>query len=161
MKRSEFIENIDSWWELKDVNDDFGCGILDDFMDAEARDEDIDDVLMDLARNNTWRDMYSILARYYDESGYDYYLYDTRYGEYRGIDEDDFDEYKQQILEWVDTNGEWDPEEDTEYVLPNDTVFTEDNDVPVPDEDCSIVDMFTYSMSCIGTAEDEAQMSVA
>ena len=163
MKRAEFETEVTSWWELKDLCDEVGCEIMEDFIDGDYRDEIIDDELVDLARNNTWQDLYRILSDYDDQSGYDYYIYDSYYGTYNGVSNDEFEDYKQQVCEWMDQHDEWDEEdEDEDYELPEEeTVFTENNSVPTPKEDCTFDDMFDDGVSCIRpiTADDN-QMSV-
>lgn len=149
MKRSEFAE-ITEWWELKDACDEVGCDALDNLVDGESRDTDINDRLVDMARNNCWTDLRDILNDYWDESGYDYYEYDEYYDTYRGVSDDDFDDYKRQVRDYIDENDEWDEEDPIEEGGEEETVFSEDNSVPVPSEDCSFSDMFDESMSCIG-----------
>lgn len=144
MTRREFEDEVTTWWELQDFCEEIRCNIMDGLIDGDSRSAYIDEELVDLARNNTWTDLLSILQRYEDESGYEYYLYDEYYGEYRGISDYDFDDYKQQVMEWADQNDAWEPEEEEEPVDPS--VFTEDNAVPVPEEDCSFDEMFEDAM---------------
>ena len=102
MTRREFEDEVTTWWELQDFCEEIRCNIMDGLIDGDSRSAYIDEELVDLARNNTWTDLLSILQRYEDESGYEYYLYDEYYGEYRGISDYDFDDYKQQVMEWAD-----------------------------------------------------------
>ena len=79
------------------------------------------------------------------------------------VSNDEFEDYKQQVCEWMDQHDEWDEEDEEEdYELPEEeTVFTENNSVPTPEEDCTFDDMFDDGVSCIRpiTADDN-QMSV-
>ena len=71
MTRAEFVDSVTTWWELRDFCDDIRCDIMDGFMDSDSREEYIDESLVDMARNNTWREMLDALKNYDDESGYD------------------------------------------------------------------------------------------
>lgn len=141
MTRAEFVDSVTTWWELRDFCDDIQCDIMDGFMDSDSRDEYIDESLVDMARTNTWREMLDALRDYDNESGYEYYVYDEYYGSYRGVSDDEFEDFKQRVLEYADQNDEWEPEEEEEEPE-EETVFTEDNSVPVPEEDCTFDDMF-------------------
>ena len=101
MTRQDFIDNINYWSELLDFCSDEDCDVCEDIYSEDARDDCIDEELVDMARNNNWRDMYNILDSIPD--GYDYYRQDN-YGDWVGVD-DEFDDYKDQVLEWMDDGG--------------------------------------------------------
>lgn len=148
MTRLEFEEEVTTWYDLEDFCREIDCDIANHVMSQDDRDEWINDELVDLARNSTWREMYDTLAEYDRQDGYDYYLYDSYYGEMRGVDDADFDDYKERVMDYAERNGEFDPEEEEEEPEEpeEETVFTEENTLPAPEEDCSLDDMFSDAM---------------
>mgnify|MGYP006988983649 CR=1 FL=1 len=145
MTRTQFEDEVRSWWELRDFCYEINCDVMDEFIDDDARNESINEDLVDLARNNSWIEMLSILQGYDDESGYEYYIYDDYYGRYQGISDDEFYDYKQQVMDYADRYDAWDEEEEPEEPV-DESVFTEENSVPVPDEDCVFDSLFNSVM---------------
>lgn len=166
MTRAEFIENIQDWWELIEFCDDEGCSICEDIYDDDAKDEYINGDLVDMARNaDGWRDLLQKLNDI--ESGYDYYRLDG-YGDFVGVDDDDFQDYKDDVIEWCDNNDIWDDEEDDEDeeyeeqadeepAPPEVAVEDEDDDGFEVEEGCSIGDLFAASASCLQKIEIREQ----
>lgn len=130
MTRNEFLNNVTTWGELIDFCNDEGCDYCDDIYSEESRDETINDYLVDWARNESWQDLFSRLDNI--ETGYDYYKEDD-YGDWVGLSDDDFDDYKDDVLRWMDDNGYWDEED--EYL--EDEEFTDDEEVSDSDGDDS------------------------
>lgn len=109
MTREEFIDNITYWYELIVFCNDLDCDICSEVYDNDQRNAYIDNELVDLARNNSWEEMRDILNGY--DTGYEYWSRDD-YGEWEGLSDVDFDEYKNDVLEWADNQGDvWDEEE--------------------------------------------------
>lgn len=126
MTRNEFLDNVNDWYELIEFCNDMGCSYCDDVYSEESMNEDINECLADWACEYTWQELLSKLDDI--PSGYDYYRCDD-YGDWEGLDDSDFDEYKDDILEWMDNNAYWDEDEgENEY---DDDCFDDE-----PMEDC-------------------------
>lgn len=161
MTREEFIENVTCWSDLISFCDNEGCSYCEDIYDEYAKDEYFDDCIVDMARNaDGWADLYREL----DEipTGYDYYISDD-YG-WHGADDDDFDEYKSDVLSWGDDREVWDEEEEDEFdeLLDEedeiDEAHEEDEDDEVElEEGCSLGELFTSSATKLQTIEIEAE----
>lgn len=160
MTRAEFYENVTTWRELKNFCSDEQCDICDDIYDERGRDDYINDCLMDWARNNSWT---GLLSRLEDiPTGYDYYQCDD-YGDWVGLDDnDDFDDIREEVVDWMDNNGYWDDEEeandDEEEVFDDeeDAPFIDPEDAePIDDEDCSLGELFEGSVARIQAISEE------
>ena len=86
MTRQYFIDNINYWSELLEFCSDEDCDVCEDIYSEDARDDCIDEELVDMARNNNWREMYNILDSI--PGGYDYY---------RPVSYTHLDVYKRQV----------------------------------------------------------------
>ena len=68
--------------------------------------------------------------------------------DYDGMDENDFDSYKEDVLEWGDNNGVWEDEPDDEDDFDTDTMFNEEDsepdEPPVEEEDFSIGELMGF-----------------
>lgn len=166
MTRIEFEENVTEWWELMNFCSDNGCEeFVENVVDDDYRDEYIDEMLVDMARNNSWRDMLDILNDYYNDGGYDYYIYDEYYGRYQGADEDDFRRYKDEVYQHAIEHGLFDDDEEDEedsgvdpFKFPDDEEYDplEDEDEELPEEDCSVIEMLASGVGCVASINDEA-----
>lgn len=148
MTRNEFLENVTSFYDLKDFCNDEDCNLLEDVYDEEGRDDFINDCLMDWARDDSWQDLYNRLDSI--PTGYDWYRYDD-YGDWCSLDDEDFEEYKNDVLEWADNNDIWDndEEDDEEEDEPKD-------DEPAPEEeDFSVGDLIGMCVVALGTIQSE------
>lgn len=123
MTRQDFINDIECWYELIDFCNDNGCYECEDIYDSEQRDDFLNEVIENIARNETWREMLETLQGFADDSGYDYYRKDG-YGYFVGLDDDDFDAYKSEVLDWGDRYDIWDDDEEgydeTDCIEPED-----------------------------------------
>lgn len=123
MTRQDFINDIECWYELIDFCNDNGCYECEDIYDSEQRDDFLNEEIENIARNETWREMLETLQGFADESGYDYYRKDD-YGDFVGLDDDDFDAYKSEVLDWGDRYDIWDDDEEgydeTDCIEPED-----------------------------------------
>lgn len=160
MTRTEFIENVQNWWELLDFCNDEGCDICDDVYDDDSKDQYINETLVDTARNvDDWRDLLQTLSDI--PYGYDCYRLDG-YCDFVGLDDEDFESYKDDVLEWGDDRDIWeDEEEEEEYVAeepaPSEPVADKEEDAFDAESGCSIEDLFSASVSCLQMIEISAQ----
>ena len=159
MRRNDFIDNVTCWYDLIEVCDDNGCDYLSDIIDGEYYDEWVGDNVVGWARDYDWTDLTGILTELSDNRGYDYYVYSEWNDRYIPADDDLFDDRKNEVLEYIDMNGEWDDEED-ENDCDNTIVNSEDvtDDDPIPDEDFSISEMLIAGLSCIKNINEEEAM---
>lgn len=111
MTRQDFINDIECWYELIDFCNEEGCYECEDIYDSEQRDDFLNEEVENIARNETWRGMLETLQGFADGSGYDYYIKDN-YGDFVGLDDDDFDAYKSEVLDWGDRYDIWDDDEE-------------------------------------------------
>lgn len=151
MTRNDFLENITTFGDLKDFCDNEGCTLLDDVYDEASRDNYIDDHLVDWAREGCWRDLYNTLEVI--PEGYDWYRHGV-YEDWCGLDDnEDFEEYKNDVLYWADDNCIWDEdeEENEENV---DSIDGEDND-PAPEEDFSVGDLIGMCVVALDVIQSE------
>lgn len=155
MTRNEFIEEVNSWQELIDFCNDEGCSYCEDVYDEYVRDEYIDDMLVDMARNaEGWKDLYGELENI--PTGDGYYIRND-YGEWEEADDYEFDEYKENVLEWADDREVWDDDEEEED---EDCEELEDDAEEVIEEAFTVSELFTSCASGyqkIERAEDEAE----
>ena len=119
MTRNDFLNDVTEWWELLDFCSDEGCNICEDIIDSDQLvEEDIRDT------NYSWRDIRDSLSEI--PTGYGYYRMNGSF-DYDGMDENDFDSYKEDVLEWGDNNGVWEDEPDDEDDFDTDTMFNEED----------------------------------
>lgn len=110
MTRHEFLDDVCDFSELRDFCYGNDCGICDDIYDDESKDDYINEHLWDMADDaDGWQSLYRTLNDI--PTGYDYYRLDD-YGDFNGLDDDDFEDYKNDVLEWMDDNECWDEDED-------------------------------------------------
>lgn len=151
MTRTEFLENIETFGELKDFCYDEDCSLLEDVYDEEGMDSFVNECLMDWARNDTWQELYSRLDDI--PTGYDWYRYE--YGDWEVLDGEDFEDYKNDVLEWGDENDIWDAEDD-EYDDDDNFESEPEEDEPAPeDEDFSVCDLIGMCVVAMGAIQSE------
>ncbi len=151
MTRNEFLEDVTSFGDLKDFCYNEDCNLLEDVYDEEGRDDYINECLMDWARDDTWQELYDRLNGI--PTGYNWYRYDE-YGDWCGLDDEDFEEYKNDVLEWADDNGVWDDDEedtDEDYFEGE----PEDDDPAPEEEDFSVGDLIGMCVVTLGTIQSE------
>ena len=156
MTREEFIENVITFDGLREFCISEDCDIGDCIYDSDARNEALDDEITDLAREYGWEDLYGILSGWDADSGYDYYIYNADEGTYYPARDTDFRELKNEVLDWMDANDYWPhPERDEDDVdpfwdeEPQESQDEDDDDISLPDEDCSVADMLSASFGCL------------
>ena len=146
MTRTEFSENMCGIWDLYDFCMEEDCDILNSMMSDDAFNDYINESLVEWARYDTWDALRDRLNGYADIMGADAYIFDDYEGDYRAMDEREFDDYYRAILDWADENDVFDPED-------------EEDDDPVPEPcveeyemeqpDCSLDEMFSDSTECV------------
>lgn len=136
MTRQQFIDEVNDFGELIDFCYNEGCSYCNDVYSEESRDNCINEELVDMARNaDNWSSLLDTLSDIATE--YDYYRR-TDYGRWEGLGDYEFDDYKDDVLEWADDRDIW--EDDEEEPLPEDNEDDDDNDIAV-DEPISIGDL--------------------
>lgn len=135
MTRQQFLEEIEEWGELIDFCYEEGCDLCDNIYDEDGKDNFYNDLLVDMASDaDNWQDLSRRLS--YIPEDDDYYILDEFYGDMRTADYDDFQEIKNQVLEWGDYREIWDedcdehPEEleDSEELV-EEEINDEDQDI--------------------------------
>ena len=167
MTRQNFIDSINYWSELLEFCYDEDCDVCEDIYSEDARDGRINEDLVDMARDNNWREMYDILDSI--PEGHNYYRQDG-YGDWVGVD-DEFNDYKNQVLEWMDDGGYWEEEDEEEE---DDTDFFAEelarereaaqhfaDDERVEDEDFTVGDLINMcSMTFVAIQKDIARREI-
>lgn len=141
MTRQEFIDEVTMWSELIDFCYNENINFCNDVYSEDEKDDYFNNELVEMARKaDDWRDLQSRLEDIPD--GCYYYINDD-YGGFRGADDDDFDDHKDDILEYMDDNEYWDDEEEEEVEeepAPDDE--DPEDEEPVEEEDVSIAELF-------------------
>lgn len=140
MTRSEYINDIECWSELLDFCHDEDCDYCDYIYDEYTRDDYIHQGLIGMARDvSCWQELLGILQDI--PTGYDFYIDDN--GEFRGADDDDFENYKYDVLSWGDENEIWDYEEnESENIVNESELIEEDEDIDL-DEGGTVEELFS------------------
>lgn len=130
MTRQEFLDDVNSFYELIDFCQNERLDICDDIYDADTANEIIMERLGDY-RN--WQDAYRFLddipvdCEYYHEDGY---------GDFEDAD-DMFEDYKDDVLSAMDDGDYWDEEEedyDDEVWEPEDSDCDDDEEIEIADD---------------------------
>lgn len=157
MTRNEFINDINDWEELIDFCRDMNYELCDDIYSEYSRDDYINDYLENIASEcGDWRSLISTLEDI--TTGYDYYLYEST-TDWRGLDDGDFECYKETVVEWMDDRELWSEEEDDEEEECNVDPYDLS---PLETEDISISELFSAcsqglkSITDADKASDEA-----
>lgn len=128
MTREEFQDNVNSWYDLREFCNEYGCEVCSDIYSQDEMDEEIDNSIVDMAREATdWRDLLSKLE---DIPTEDEYYIKNGYGDFTEVDEEDFDYHKDDVFDWVENEGVFD-EEDEEDEEPEEE---SEEDIEEPEE---------------------------
>lgn len=142
MTRNEFLESVNDWWELKDFCSEIGCEHCDCIIDDDGLDEEIEYALGEYLRDYNWREIRDMLDDI--PTGYDWYRCDGSF-DYVGLDDDDFDSYKDDVLDWADDHDVWDEDEDDEEYFDEESneeeVIEEEPDEHFEEADFSVTDL--------------------
>ena len=135
MTRQEFLDDVTTFGDLLSFCWDNDCDICDDIYDQERMDDAIDERVAEMTRSDGWRNIYSFLDNV--PYGDDYYRYDE-YDDWVPLDESDFDDYQQEVLEWMDDQGYWDEEYDEDEEEADEEC---DQEEAPPEESLSVGDL--------------------
>lgn len=149
MTRSYFLDQVNSWSELIDLCSDEGCDICSDIYSNDDIDSMIDDDVAEAIRSESWRYIRDNLADI--DTDYDYYRCDGMF-DYVGMDDTDFDTYKDDVLDWMDDCDRWEPEEDEEEEE-EEYVEEEPQEAPPPQEDFSVGDLISMCLVDMANAK--------
>lgn len=142
MTRQQFVDEVNDWWDLTDFCYDNDCSYCDDVYPEDSRDERINEYLVNMARDaDCWQSLLDSLSSI--ETGYEYYR-ETDDGTWVGLDNTyDFESYKDDVLDWGDSNDIWDDdEEEPLYESPFSDDETEDDDF-VTNEPISVSELMS------------------
>lgn len=143
MRRSEFIDDITTFCELRDFCNDEGLSDCDDYFDADDLDDEVYNDMND--SDYGWRSLRDHL--YAIDTDCDFYRRDGCL-DYTPMYEDDLCELKDSVLDYMDNYREWDPEEDDdededdEDWDPDDEYVYQDPVVEDPNKDVKIGEFF-------------------
>ena len=140
MTRQEFLDDVCDFDELREFCYDNDCTICDYIYDDDSKDDYINEHLSDMADDaDDWQSLYRTLNDI--PTGYDYYCL-SDYGDFYGLDDADFEGYKDEVLEWMDNNEYWDEDEDDEeeYFPPEDEYSEGEDDEESCEEDMQPID---------------------
>lgn len=167
MTRNEFIEDVNNFYDLRDFcwgNDCYEC---DNVFDEEGRDDYVNEHLVDWARDaDNWEDLQEQLNDI--ATGYDFYRIND-YGELEGLDDYDFESYKDDVLSWGDNHDIWDEDEEEEEEVEEDYSDVEEEpryassseNTPEPEasveDGCSLNELFSSGISQLQTIEIEEE----
>jgi len=131
MRRSEFDDEVRSLSDLFDLCIEVDCPVLNEagLMDEDYRDEILCDEAVERARNDTWDQLRDWLCDI--PTGYAYYMRDD-WGDWIGYGENEYHDFVEDVMEWMDNNDAWDPEEEEEGVEEE----AYDADPEEPEEEC-------------------------
>ncbi len=114
MTRQEFLDTINNEESLLHFCYEENLGVCDEVYSQEGMDEYLNEHLGDIIDGYNWRDVLSILEGI--PTGYDYYIKNEyAWMEFYGVDDDVFEELKDEVLQIMDDGGYWDDEEETIY----------------------------------------------
>lgn len=143
MTRDEFLENVTDFYDLKDFCSDVDCEICYEVYDEDGRDEEIEYYIGEYRTDMSWRELRDRLSDI--PTGYEFYREDGAF-DWVGLDDDDFADYKERVLEYADDHDLFDMVDDDEDYCEDEICDEElDNDEveddPVEDEDFSVKDL--------------------
>lgn len=159
MTRDEFLNNVTCWDDLIDFCHDENCDICDYVYSEDAKNEYFDQEMRDLADEYNWEDMLSFLQDVPD--GYDYYIRDD-YDDWSPAGDNDFVNYKDDVLEWGDESDAWEEDNDIEeeYFPPEDEEI-DDEEYSELDEGMSVDELFIDCASVVQIMADEKECEIA
>ncbi len=145
MKRSEFVAVCGDWdWDdLRRFCNEVGCGYCEDIYSENVRDQLLDGRLEEYATAASgWESLRDELDSI--PTGYSWYRYDSDYGEWIVLYEEDLDEYIDDVIGWMDDRGLWECEEENS-AQEDDTCNREcegEDLTLIENEDISIFELF-------------------
>lgn len=159
MTRNDFIENITEWWQLLDFCSDEGCSICEGIYHDDDLDNMIDEDIANAVNDGMgWGEIRDRLCDI--DCSYDYYVSEG-YMVYEGLNDDDFERYKNDVLNWMDDYDRWDEEDDDFYDNEEDPIFDEsdesenDDDFQEPEEDFSVTELVSMCILDVTIQQSE------
>lgn len=158
MTRNEFLEDVNEWSDLIDFAYDIECDICDDIVQGEDLSSRIAEDFSDYSHEYDWTDIRRWINDIQD--GHDYYSREGSF-EYSVLDEDDFERYKSDVVNYADRFDCWD-EEDEEYDDEysddeEDEDEIDDEEFEVPDEEFSVSDLFGFCTKKLAEVAQEEE----
>lgn len=140
MTRSEFIEDITSWGELLEFCSEEDCDVCENIHDDSELDTIMNDYIAEYAREYDWYALRDYLREI--PTGYSFYRENGMF-DWDGLDDDDFDDYKDDVLRWADNNDVFEEEDEEGETEHNEQpVAEEPEDPPIEDEDFTFDELF-------------------
>lgn len=160
MTRNEFLEDVNDWESLIDFASEIECDVCDDLVLGENLSGRIADDLDDYAYDYDWTDIRRWLMDIRD--GHDCYRRDGSF-EYSVLDDEDFEGYKSDVINYADRYDYWDADEDEELDEEDDEYDEDEDDdeedFEVPEEEFSVSDLFGFCTEKLAevATEEEAE----
>lgn len=107
MTREEFINDVIDWYDLRQVACDYDCyDVYENILDEDEKDDWFNmQVRENWAYDMPWYDLLETLNSI--PNGNDWYIKD-QYGDVEAADDDDFDDFKDSLLDFMDANDLFD-----------------------------------------------------
>lgn len=163
MTKNEFLDDMTDLGDLYSFCMDNTLDFCDDLLSWDVVEDSIEEQLVDMARDYTWDELRDKLNYYDSISGGDWYILDDYDGDYRCVDDDQglFEGIRDDIVEYMDENELWDEEDEVNesgwaMTSEEETAAFEDEQDDLPEEDCSISDMFYAGVGCVRSINDAA-----
>lgn len=155
MTRTDFMENITSLTDLVRFCFEEDCDICEDLYEDDAYDEQVEEDIVDSGFG--WR----ALRDYLNDlpAGYPWYRRDGTL-DYVGIEEDgdEFEDYKSEVMNWMDEREYWE-DDDTTPPFPADDEDDETPDHPT-DDTMDWLDDSEYGWTSVPEKEDPDDFEV-
>ena len=133
MTRTEFINEVNDFYDLKDFCGEVDCNVCDDIIDSDQYDSYVSDDIENAVGNYSWEEIRDFLWNL--PQGWDFYRCNASF-DYDYMNDDDFQQYKDDVMNWMDRDSCWDEEEMEE--VDGDAESDGECESSVPDEDFSI-----------------------
>lgn len=118
MNRQEFIDNVEDVADfLSFCFDNNYDSYAECIYDDSSRDDYINEQLPEMVSYNSWYEIRDTLNSLSDQGNYDYWRRDN-YGDWNGIDDDEFEYMKNDLLERLDEDNFFDDDEGEEEEEP-------------------------------------------
>lgn len=134
MTRTDFIDDVTTPYDLIDfcVENDI-TDFINDIVDDDEKDSRIDEYLRENAggRDN-WREVYDILDNV--PTGYEYYRYNGE-DDIRIFESSDFEDLKDEVLQYCDTHDIFDEDEDDTDEYGDSELYVDEDDEEIDPED--------------------------
>lgn len=111
MKRDDFIEDINDFYDLLEFCRDNECYECDDIYDEDCMSDYVNEQIETWISQMSWTELRDKLDAI--DTSYSYFILDE-YGDFQGADDNDFQIYKDMVLDWADNQDLWEDEDDEE-----------------------------------------------